>query len=121
VVALEREQFAHLAIDRWLAGLSSSTISARYSAFRAFRKRTGLDPVDLLFQSRRTQNPDPIIVALRHFHESLIADGYDQKSSEMYFNAVLSFFTANRAPMPRIRPVPVVPIGGWLFDGDTNG
>jgi hypothetical protein len=76
----------------------------------------GLDPFDLLVESRKIQDGDRIVSCLIRFHEALILKGYLESTADQYYRMMHSYFVKNRAPLRKME-TPKAPVSITnLFD-----
>ena len=69
------------------------------TTFQRFKDELNLDPVQLLFDARQTQNPTPILEALDLFETRIIEKGLKPSTASQYVANMRGFYTANRFPL----------------------
>jgi uncharacterized short protein YbdD (DUF466 family) len=94
--------FAKESIERWTSNLDPDTRQIDLLIYRRFKNMVGLDPFDLLVESRKDQNGDRIVSCLRRFHEALILSGYNESTADQYYNMMHSYFVKNRVPLRKV-------------------
>ena len=99
-----RQFYVDLALKAWLnsdkrKGKVRLTQKSLMTTFQRFKDELNLDPVQLLFDARRTQNPTPILKVLDLFETRLIEKGLKQSTARQYVANMRGFFSANRFPL----------------------
>jgi hypothetical protein len=99
---VDRKEFATAAMNSWLNKKSLEAFRVCHTVLKKFKVETGLDPVDLLLEARRTQDPKPILDVLDHFYDRLIQRGLREQSANQYVIIIREFFLKNGMKLPRI-------------------
>jgi hypothetical protein len=116
-----KADFAKESIERWTSGLAPHTRQADSIIYQAFKTEIGLDPFDLLVESRKVQDGDRILSCLGKFHEALILKGYDESTANQYIKMMHSYFVKNRAPLRKVeRPSAPVLIANLFNSPDAE-
>ena len=77
------------------------------------------DPIELLFEARRSQDTAMIESALSRFYFRCLARGVSESSAWQYVIILRGFFKANRVPLPIAGKKPVAPVPlQALFDSE---
>jgi hypothetical protein len=111
---LDPQPYRELAMSMWLKDLGPYSKTASETAWIAFKRMMPeLDPVDLLWEARRTQDTQRIQSVMIRFYDRCLARGLEESTSWEYTKRMRLFFTRNRIPLPlrlKRKPVPTVPL-----------
>lgn len=114
---LDKQHYANLAMDTWLGNLQSTTQPGALIAFQQFKDELHVDPVEMMFESRRTQETRFVEEALERFHTRLVLRGLSDGSAKTYCNLLRNFFVVNRIPIKKRRNLSYIAEASLHGDG----
>jgi len=114
---LDKQWFRDLAMDTWIQSLNPTTQRTAQYIFNQFKEEMILDPVQMAFESRRSQDTRLIESALSRFYFRCLARGLSEASAWQYVIILRGFFKGNRVPLPTGIKKPAAPVPlQTLFD-----
>jgi len=118
---IDRAMFIRNSREAWQKRLAPRTWASAQTVFEMFKTEMLLDPYQLLYEARRTQNPDSILNALSRFYDRCINRGLSPASAREYVILMRSFYKANRVRLPRSpkQHVPIVSLSVLPLEAGT--